>query len=163
MKNERPRLAGYILRIADFRNLICSLCMVLLVGCRSEHNAVQKSNALDNETTLYEVVDRRELIGERLYRTYCAGCHGETGEGDGLHSFTLNPPPANHADSTFMSKLSNDYLFKVISSGGASVEKSAEMPTWRDVLNKNEIENVIIYIRTLPRRQNYRAPTESTE
>ncbi len=125
--------------------------MVLFVGCRSENNAAQKANVSDNEATLYEVVDRRELIGERLYRTYCAGCHGETGEGDGLHSFTLNPPPANHADSAFMSKLSNDYLFKVISNGGASVDKSAEMPTWRDVLNKNEIENVIIYIRTLPK------------
>ena len=138
MIKDRPQ-------IADCRNLVCSLCMVLFVGCRSDSNAVQKSNVIDNETT------RRELIGERLYRTYCTGCHGETGEGDGLHSFTLNPPPANHADSAFMSKLSNDYFFKVISNGGASVDKSAEMPTWRDVLNKNEIENVIIYIRTLPK------------
>ncbi|MEK6570779.1 MAG: cytochrome c, partial [Bacteroidota bacterium] len=89
---------------------------------------------------------RREIVGERLYLTYCAGCHGETGEGDGLHSYTLNPPPANHADSLFMNALSDQYLFDVISKGGASVGKSPEMPRWKDVLNKNEIENVIIYV-----------------
>lgn len=96
---------------------------------------------------------RREIVGERLYEAYCVGCHGETGEGDGLHSFTLNPPPANHADSALMSTLSDEYLFQLISNGGSFVGKSPEMPRWRDVLNKNQIENVILYIRTLPKQQ----------
>jgi mono/diheme cytochrome c family protein len=121
-----------------------SLCLLFLAGCRSG----QKVKAL---TSLSEVrPTRREIIGERLYQTYCTNCHGETGEGDGLHSFTLNPPPANHADSSFIGALSDEYLFEVIGKGGASVGKSAEMPRWKDVLNKNEIENVILYIRTLP-------------
>jgi mono/diheme cytochrome c family protein len=96
---------------------------------------------------------RREILGERLYQRYCTGCHGTTGEGDGLHSYTLNPPPANHTDGVYMKNLSDEYLFEVISNGGASVRKSTEMPRWKDILNKNEIGNLIRYVRTLPKKR----------
>lgn len=96
---------------------------------------------------------RRELIGENLYRRYCSGCHGETGEGDGLHSYNLNPLPANHADSTYMDALSDEHLYQVISEGGAAVGKSVEMPRWLGVLKSSDIENLILYLRLLPRSQ----------
>ncbi len=31
--------------------------------------------------------------GGKLYQTYCASCHGKTGQGDGLASAGLKPPP----------------------------------------------------------------------
>ena len=135
---------------SSFRGaLLWSLVFVLLsalAGCLQEGKTGARYIAGDAEAT------RRAIIGERLYRQYCAGCHGETGEGDGMHSFTLNPPPANHADSSFMSGLSDEYLLKVISSGGASVQKSREMPGWKYVVNEKEIQNIIIYMRTLSTR-----------
>ncbi len=70
-----------------------------------------------------------------------------------MHSYTLNPPPANHTDSVYMVSLSDEYLFNVISNGGASVRKSTEMPRWEDMLSKNEIGNLILYIRTLQKKQ----------
>jgi len=127
--------------------LFLIVLLIALVGCSSNAGADAKRSLAQQEPS------RREIIGQRLYLRYCSSCHGESGEGDGLHAYTLNPPPANHADSLFMNALSDEYLFDVISKGGASVGKSPEMPRWKDVLNKNEIENVIIFIRTLSQRQ----------
>lgn len=122
------------------------LCLFLLTACELKDNRSADDARVENVPT------RRELIGERLYRTYCAGCHGETGEGDGLHGFALNPPPANHADSSYMSGLSDEDLVEAIRNGGATVGRSKEMPRWKDTLSKNEIDNLVIYIRTLPNK-----------
>ncbi|MBI4547133.1 MAG: cytochrome c [Ignavibacteriae bacterium] len=119
--------------------------LLLLVGCQADDKI---------QSQIPEISPRRqEAIGERLYQRYCAGCHGTTGEGDGIHSYTLNPPPANHTDSVYMVSLSDEYLFNVISNGGASVSKSPEMPRWKDILNKDEIGNVILYIHTLSKKR----------
>lgn len=122
------------------------LCILLMFGCSREERLYQSSNSTEQT--------RREIIGQRLYRRYCAGCHGTTGEGDGLHSYTLNPPPANHADTAYMNSLPDKYLFEIISNGGASVSKSTEMPRWKDVLGRNDINNVITYLRKFPREGN---------
>lgn len=123
--------------------LIC-FALLFLIGCDSPKPVPGSNSPNSSEPS------RREIIGERLYQKYCAGCHGETGEGDGMHGYTLNPPPADHADSSYMNSLTDEYLFEVISRGGAAAGKSPEMPAWKQVLNNNEIENVIVYIRTLP-------------
>lgn len=33
--------------------------------------------------------------GSKVYQTYCASCHGKTGQGDGLAAKGLKPPPRN--------------------------------------------------------------------
>jgi mono/diheme cytochrome c family protein len=33
--------------------------------------------------------------GELMYRRYCAGCHGDTGRGDGAAGVRFNPPPTD--------------------------------------------------------------------
>jgi mono/diheme cytochrome c family protein len=123
--------------------------MFMLICCQQEEQSTEGFAVAQQQRT------RREIIGEKLYQTYCAGCHSETGEGDGLHSFALNPPPANHADSALMNTLSDKYLFEVVSEGGTFVGKSPEMPRWKYVLNENQIWNIIVYIRTLPDKQRF--------
>jgi len=85
--------------------------------------------------------------GEADYQIYCASCHGETGAGDGPIAQTLNPKPARHNDGTYMNPLTDDYLFKVIKFGGASVGKSPMMAPMG--LSDQKIHNVIAFIRTL--------------
>src|SRR4051794_12575289 len=34
-------------------------------------------------------------LGARLYRAYCAGCHGETGRGDGPAGLRFTPRPTD--------------------------------------------------------------------
>jgi len=87
--------------------------------------------------------------GKAVYQTYCTSCHGQTGDGDGPVAQTLNPKPAKHSDGNYMNPLKDDYLFKVIKFGGASVGKSAMMAPQGGALSDQQIRDVIAYIRTL--------------
>lgn len=145
-------MKNFHLSIYDIRFWICifrlmSFSLVLLSsGCTKDEKKNLDLSTFESEST------RREIIGERLYQRYCSGCHGTTGEGDGLYSYTLNPPPANHADTVYMNSLSNEYLSEIIREGGAFAGKSPEMPPWKDLLDRNEIENVVIYLRVLTKK-----------
>jgi len=85
--------------------------------------------------------------GKADYQIYCASCHGETGAGDGPVAQALNPKPARHSDGAYMNPLTNDYLFKVIKFGGASVGKSPMMAPLG--LSDQQIHNVIAFVRSL--------------
>jgi cytochrome c1 len=81
------------------------------------------------------------------YQIFCASCHGESGAADGPIAQALDPRPARHNDGTYMNPLEDDYLFKVIKFGGASVGKSAMMAPLG--LSDQQIHNVIAFMRTL--------------
>ena len=85
--------------------------------------------------------------GKADYQIYCASCHGETGAGDGPVAQALIPKPARHNDGAYMNPLADDYLFKVIKFGGASVGKSPMMAPLG--LSDQKIHNVIAFIRSL--------------
>jgi mono/diheme cytochrome c family protein len=87
--------------------------------------------------------------GKRLYQSYCTGCHGASGKGDGPAGKTLPVKPADHTNGRKMSQYSDEHLMTVISKGGASVGKSPQMPAWGAVLKETQIQEVVAYIRTL--------------
>jgi mono/diheme cytochrome c family protein len=87
--------------------------------------------------------------GKKLYGQFCASCHGQSGKGDGPAAAALNPKPRNHTDKEYMSKLTDEDLFKVIKEGGASVGKSPLMPPWGASLKDDQIKDVIAFVRTL--------------
>jgi len=87
--------------------------------------------------------------GKADYQIFCASCHGATGGGDGPVAQALDPKPARHNDGNYMNPLKDDYLFKVIKFGGASVGKSSMMAPLGGSLSDQQIRNVIAYIRTL--------------
>jgi cytochrome c oxidase cbb3-type subunit III len=91
--------------------------------------------------------------GKKLYQTYCTGCHGASGRGDGPAAKTLPVKPADHTDGKKMSQYSNERLVTVISKGGASVGRSSQMPAWGAVLKETQIQEVVAYIRTLTSAQ----------
>jgi mono/diheme cytochrome c family protein len=87
--------------------------------------------------------------GKKLYLTYCTGCHGSSGKGDGPAAKTLPVKPADHTNAKVMNRYLDGYLFIVISKGGAEVGKSSAMPAWGSVLKEDKIKDVIAYLRTL--------------
>ena len=91
--------------------------------------------------------------GKKLYQTYCTGCHGASGKGDGPAGKTLPVKPADHTNGKKMSQYSDEHLITVISKGGASVGKSSQMPAWGAVLKEAQIQEVVGYIRTLASAQ----------
>jgi mono/diheme cytochrome c family protein len=87
--------------------------------------------------------------GKAHYQLYCASCHGATGAGDGPASAGLEPKPARHNDGAYMNALSDAHLHKVIAEGGPAVGKSPLMAPWSGTLSDEQIDDVIVYIRSL--------------
>lgn len=87
--------------------------------------------------------------GRAIYQQYCSTCHGPQGKGNGPAAAAMNPKPRNHTDGRYMNALSDAHLTKVISEGGAAVQRSPLMPPWKGALSPQQIADVITYLRTL--------------
>ena len=84
---------------------------------------------------------------KQLYEQTCAMCHGTGGKGDGPTSQALRPKPA---DLTVVVKDKNDaYLTKLITEGGPGVGKSPLMPSYKGVLNEEQMQSLIQYVKGL--------------
>lgn len=82
------------------------------------------------------------------YKTFCAKCHGDTGDGDGLSAATLEKRPASLADCATMAKVSDDELFKAIKEGGAAVGRSKEMMAFAEGMEDDQIKALATYVRS---------------
>ena len=82
------------------------------------------------------------------YSSSCAGCHGQSGKGDGPSGATLATKPADYTDCAAMSKLTDDYLFNVIKNGGKSVGKSRDMADFGQAYDDDEIHGLVAYVRS---------------
>lgn len=85
--------------------------------------------------------------GKEIFAMNCTPCHGQDGTGGGPSAAALDPKPRNLTDESYVSTLSNEHLFKVISGGGLAVGKSAAMPAWSTSLSDEDIRDVVSYIR----------------
>lgn len=146
-------------------DLIIELIITLLVttsfGC-SKLGHFPETTA-DSTRTFREIVDvlpvkgltKESYAGKFIYVKYCVVCHGAEGDGKGFDAFNLQSSfavqPANFTDSTFMTSVSDEMVTKVITEGGKSINKSQYMPPWGETLTREEIENVVAYIKMFSR------------
>ncbi|MDE2310341.1 MAG: cytochrome c [Betaproteobacteria bacterium] len=79
----------------------------------------------------------------------CAPCHGETGKGDGPLADTLGEgvKPRNLSDAKLLSTRTDEFLFRVIKSGGAAAGFADAMPSWNETFTDAEIKQIIQHIR----------------
>ncbi|MEW6775219.1 MAG: cytochrome c [Bdellovibrionota bacterium] len=89
---------------------------------------------------------------EERFLESCAACHGEKGKGDGPAGklFPIQLPDFTNAE--YMKGLSDEYLRQIISKGGAPMGRTPFMPGFGAVLGAAEIENLVAYLRTLPKK-----------
>jgi mono/diheme cytochrome c family protein len=90
-------------------------------------------------------------LGKEVYQTYCAGCHGLTGAGDGFNAFNLDPRPRDLGDPALQKSKSNADLADAIRRGGAGVGLTSLMPPWGHTIDERHINAVVLYIRSLRR------------
>ena len=95
------------------------------------------------------VYSQDQAEGKKLYTSYCAGCHGDQGKGDGPAATALPAKPANHTDGAVMNQLPDKFLIEIITKGGAAVGKSPIMPAWGGQFNEKQIRDIIAYIRSI--------------
>ena len=82
--------------------------------------------------------------GQRLYQSYCRGCHGEEGEGDGIMTSLLRINPMDHTNPNETNRLSNEQLVDAILEG-----RGRYMPGWKGILDQKDVEALVSYIRLL--------------
>ena len=85
--------------------------------------------------------------GEGLYNRYCRGCHGEEGKGDAL---TFQPHVDNLSKKGYIDHLPDSYLLLAITKGGRGIGKSNVMPSWEGTLSRQQMLDIIAYVRSLP-------------
>ncbi|MCA9809546.1 MAG: cytochrome c, partial [Candidatus Dadabacteria bacterium] len=85
--------------------------------------------------------------GKTTFENTCAACHGPGGKGDGPAAAALDPKPKNLTDADLLSTQTDDFIYKVISEGGAAVGLSPMMAPWGGVLSEQDIWNVVAFIR----------------
>ena len=82
--------------------------------------------------------------GGALYTANCAGCHGNTGGGDGPAAASLDPKPANLG--TTVSETEPVYSHWVISEGGAAAGLSSSMPAFKGSLSDEDIWRIVTFM-----------------
>ena len=80
--------------------------------------------------------------GQTLYLQYCETCHGQEGTGDGD---TFFQPPIEDLTSPKIQQKSDKNLWESIHMGKANTA----MGMWRFVLSDEEIDHVLLYVRSL--------------
>ena len=107
-----------------------------------------KEKAFDMLTKLTDEDESSYQVGQQLFQSRCALCHGKYGEGDGRMAKVIkSPPPANLT----ISRLPDDYLEKIIIDGGEGVGRSGQMPPWGMQFSKSEIQSIIQYVKKIRR------------
>lgn len=104
--------------------------------------------------------DPQPELGQTIYRSQCAPCHGEDGGGDGFNAPFLPVTPQVHADGSVMSLRADDALYDGIYAGGRVMGKSHRMPAFGPSLDDAELRAVVAYVRRLCR---CRGPAWSTD
>jgi mono/diheme cytochrome c family protein len=89
--------------------------------------------------------------GQRTYRQFCSPCHGLQGRGRGTRAKNefLRPPPRDHTNGFYMNMQPDKRLFNVIKFGGEVHHLAHIMPQWRHILSDPQINQVIIFLRSL--------------
>jgi mono/diheme cytochrome c family protein len=93
--------------------------------------------------------DGASARGRALYETYCVLCHGSAGKGDGRAASLQKVRPS---DLTLSSR-SDDYKLQIITNGGAAMRRSEGMPSWKSVLTRQQITDVVAYLRLMVERE----------
>ena len=95
-------------------------------------------------------VPARAAEVEKVFKFYCAQCHGIDGKGKGPNvTEDFATSPRNFTDAAEMNKLTDGDLKTVIMDGGPAVSKSELMPPWGKTLTVEEVDRLIAYIRNL--------------
>jgi mono/diheme cytochrome c family protein len=83
--------------------------------------------------------------GKQVYDKQCAGCHGDTGKGDGAMGEELTPKPANLIDADWKHGSTDGEIFTVIRDG---VKNTGMRPYARKVA-AHQIWDVVNYLRSI--------------
>ena len=127
--------------------LVAWLAIITLASACGSDDGSDTSSVADSA----DPVER----GERIFGTYCASCHGDTGEGQPHWNITksdgtLPPPPLNGSGHTWHH--GDGTLYKQVKFGGGYLDLpgfKSGMPAFDETLSHQEIVDVLAYVKSL--------------
>ena len=126
------------------------MALALTIACSSQPSTGTASSGKPAAAaTQAAVVPTPAMIehGQKLYKTTCAPCHGETGKGDGPAAVAYNPKPRDHTNREYMSKLTDEDIAKVVQFGGA-IKNMPLMPS-SPQFKGDDLRDLVLYVRSL--------------
>ena len=126
------------------RQSVLGLILLLAINACSRKPAAPKPAVAAPPEASYEL-----RLGKGIFGHYCQTCHGETGAGYGFNAFNLDPRPRDLSDPALQKKKSDAEFADAIRRGGAGVGLSPLMPPWGRTLSRAEIDQVVLYVRSL--------------
>lgn len=134
--------------------LLCGIAAPLILGCGDfvPLAAITGKPVVDGKTGL--IVRNLDTVqiqrGEAVYRANCTGCHGPNGEAtpdwrkpnpDGKYP----PPPLDSSAHAWHH--STEVLKKTILKG--TPPEIGSMPTWEGKLTERQVDDVVVWIKSL--------------
>ncbi len=99
-----------------------------------------------NDVVAYVFIAKDQVSrGAVVFKTNCVLCHGVKGDGKGRASVLYDPPPANLTTSD----KNDEYKKMIITQGGKAMGRSEVMPIWGEQISEQQIDDVVVYLRTL--------------
>ncbi len=87
--------------------------------------------------------------GKAVFDQYCVACHGAEGRGDGPSAAGLPIKPWNLTDGRLMNPLPDEFIALTVEKGGPAVGLSPLMPGWAQYLGRQQVADVVAYVRSL--------------
>ncbi len=120
--------------------------LVLTAGCERQAagddlvaGAIERSGP--------ELMSPSHAEGRRLFATYCATCHGESGKGDGQNASRLSPRPPDLTAS--VARLSPQDFRRLVEHGTAAEGRTPLCPPHGSTLGRARTDVLLAYLRTL--------------
>jgi mono/diheme cytochrome c family protein len=140
MNTQSMRLARRIMLVASFLIFFVAGSLAAQHDAAAHHHpeaAKIKNPVAANAMSV--------AAGKKVYLKHCAGCHGDTGKGDGEMGEELEPKPANLTDADWKHGSSDGEIFTVIRNG----VKGTGMKSFSKKITVRQTWDVINYVRTL--------------
>ena len=136
--------------LARVISIVLCLSLMAFAGAGSAAEPLKKDRSRSH--TELDPVNTGTYTGEAGKDNFianCSPCHGDSGKGDGPLADTLGEgvKPRNLSDAKLLSARTDEFLFKVVKSGGVSVGFSESMPSWNETFTDVEIKQIIQYVR----------------
>ena len=116
----------------------------LAIGCGSAGGGNAEP---EEESQVFDITPQLLTVGQETYKVNCVPCHGPGGKGDGPSAATLNPPPRDHTNTEYMSKLPDKKIADTIKMGGI-ISGYPNMPS-NPHLKGDEIVALVAFVRRL--------------
>ena len=132
--------------VADAHMAVVAYCLTVFsaTGCnRSGDDTIQEPSpieALAIRDVPANALAESQSRGRKVFKHYCAICHGDEGQGNGFNSTNLAVSPRDFSNSQVLAQATDERLLLAVSKGGAAVGKSVLMPAWGQNADRSPVK-----------------------